>query len=117
MFWFSANRARFLAALRFIALRSSSESPPQTPASCPLSSAQAKQGSFTEHLAQIFLARKIIKIFNNKGKLLICGNGGSCADASHFAGELKPRQRSPRATAKGEDGDDTTKTDRRERSY
>jgi D-sedoheptulose 7-phosphate isomerase len=36
----------------------------------------------------IFLARKIIKIFNNKGKLLICGNGGSCADASHFAGEL-----------------------------
>jgi len=59
VFWFSANRARFLAALRFIALRSSSESPPQTPASCPLSSAQAKQGSFTEHLAQIFLASSI----------------------------------------------------------
>jgi D-sedoheptulose 7-phosphate isomerase len=35
-----------------------------------------------------FLAKKIIKTFNNKGKILICGNGGSCADASHFAGEL-----------------------------
>jgi D-sedoheptulose 7-phosphate isomerase len=34
------------------------------------------------------LTRKIIKAFNNKKKILICGNGGSCADASHFAGEL-----------------------------
>lgn len=35
-----------------------------------------------------FIAKKIINTFNNKGKILICGNGGSCADASHFVGEL-----------------------------
>lgn len=26
--------------------------------------------------------------YNNKGKLLVCGNGGSCADAEHIVGEL-----------------------------
>ncbi len=30
----------------------------------------------------------LIKAFENGNKLLICGNGGSCADASHIAGEL-----------------------------
>ena len=32
----------------------------------------------------IFLKRKIKK----KGKVFVCGNGGSFADASHFVGEL-----------------------------
>jgi D-sedoheptulose 7-phosphate isomerase len=31
---------------------------------------------------------KIIKTFVNNGTLLVCGNGGSCGDAEHIAGEL-----------------------------
>ncbi len=30
----------------------------------------------------------LIKCYEAGGKLLICGNGGSCADAEHIAGEL-----------------------------
>lgn len=30
----------------------------------------------------------IIKSVSNSGKILICGNGGSCADADHIVGEL-----------------------------
>jgi D-sedoheptulose 7-phosphate isomerase len=30
----------------------------------------------------------IIDCYNNKGKLLICGNGGSASDAQHIVGEL-----------------------------
>lgn len=30
----------------------------------------------------------IIKSFENSGKLLVCGNGGSCSDAQHITGEL-----------------------------
>lgn len=30
----------------------------------------------------------LLKSFQNGGKLLICGNGGSCADAEHIVGEL-----------------------------
>ena len=30
----------------------------------------------------------IIKSYENEGKLLICGNGGSCADSDHICGEL-----------------------------
>lgn len=33
-------------------------------------------------------AEAITACFFNGGKLLICGNGGSCADADHIAGEL-----------------------------
>jgi D-sedoheptulose 7-phosphate isomerase len=33
-------------------------------------------------------ARMIISCYSNGGKLLICGNGGSSADADHFAAEL-----------------------------
>ncbi len=31
---------------------------------------------------------KLISCYENGGKLLICGNGGSCADADHISGEL-----------------------------
>jgi len=34
------------------------------------------------------IARAIIKCFKNNGKVLLCGNGGSAADAQHIAGEL-----------------------------
>lgn len=33
-------------------------------------------------------ARAIIISYENGGKLLACGNGGSCADADHIVGEL-----------------------------
>lgn len=43
--------------------------------------------------------------FKNEGKLLLCGNGGSCADCEHIAGELvkqfsKERPLSPKLTEK-----------------
>ena len=34
------------------------------------------------------LSKKILRSFSNKGKVLICGNGGSAAEAEHFAAEL-----------------------------
>jgi len=34
------------------------------------------------------VAREIIKAFKNDKKVLLCGNGGSAADAQHIAGEL-----------------------------
>ncbi len=33
-------------------------------------------------------ARMIIGCYESGGKLLVCGNGGSCADSDHFAAEL-----------------------------
>ena len=30
----------------------------------------------------------VIHCYSNQGKLLLCGNGGSCADADHMVGEL-----------------------------
>ena len=38
----------------------------------------------------------IIESFNNKGKLISCGNGGSMCDAMHFAEELSGRFRRDR---------------------
>jgi D-sedoheptulose 7-phosphate isomerase len=37
----------------------------------------------------------IIKTYNNKGKVLLCGNGGSAADAQHIATELVIRMSKP----------------------
>ncbi len=36
-------------------------------------------------------AKKLICIYKNKGKLLLCGNGGSAAQAQHLATELVAR--------------------------
>lgn len=33
-------------------------------------------------------AEAVIQAFNNGGKVLVCGNGGSCSDADHIVGEL-----------------------------
>ena len=33
-------------------------------------------------------AERIKKMYRNGGKLLLCGNGGSCADCEHIVGEL-----------------------------
>ena len=32
--------------------------------------------------------RAVIDCYSNNGKLLLCGNGGSCSDADHIVGEL-----------------------------
>jgi len=37
------------------------------------------------------VAKKLIYIYKNKGKLLLCGNGGSAAQAQHIATELVAR--------------------------
>jgi len=42
----------------------------------------------------LVLARVLNRCFANGGKVLVCGNGGSAADAQHFAGELVARYRS-----------------------
>jgi len=34
------------------------------------------------------LAKKIVNNFDNNGRVLICGNGGSAAEAEHFVAEL-----------------------------
>ena len=33
-------------------------------------------------------ANKLIECYENGGKVLLCGNGGSCADCDHIVGEL-----------------------------
>lgn len=33
-------------------------------------------------------AETIIETYKNNGKVLVCGNGGSCSDADHIVGEL-----------------------------
>ena len=34
------------------------------------------------------ISSRLINCFDNGKKVLVCGNGGSCSDAAHFAGEL-----------------------------
>ena len=36
----------------------------------------------------LLIIKEIEKCYNNKKKILVAGNGGSCSDAEHFAGEL-----------------------------
>ncbi len=44
----------------------------------------------TSHKEEIYLiAKKIIECKKNEKKILVGGNGGSCADAEHFTGELQ----------------------------
>lgn len=52
-------------------------------------SIEVKQRYFAEHAAQVERAARIIAdSFRVGGKLLLCGNGGSAADAQHIAGEF-----------------------------
>ena len=52
-------------------------------------SAETKKKIFKECAGDILKAVDIlIQAFNNKKKVLICGNGGSAADAQHIATEL-----------------------------
>ncbi len=43
------------------------------------------------------IAKLTIETLNNGNKILICGNGGSAADAQHFAAELTGRYKTERA--------------------
>ena len=55
-------------------------------------SIEAKEKFINENIASIILAsQKIAQSFTNDGKLMICGNGGSAADAQHIAGEFVNR--------------------------
>ena len=43
-----------------------------------------------DHKEQVYsIAQKIIQCKNLGNKILVAGNGGSCADADHFTGELQ----------------------------
>jgi len=48
------------------------------------------------HKSILRIAKEIAQCFENEGKLLICGNGGSAADSIHFAEELVGRFRKDR---------------------
>ncbi|MDG1138794.1 MAG: SIS domain-containing protein [Opitutales bacterium] len=41
-------------------------------------------------------AQKLVECFQKGNKLLLCGNGGSCADCEHIAGELVKQFSRPR---------------------
>jgi len=47
----------------------------------------------------LVLAGVLNRCFSGGGKVLVCGNGGSAADAQHFAGELVARYRSSQRRA------------------
>ena len=36
----------------------------------------------------IHTLERMINTYRNGGKIMVCGNGGSCADAQHIVGEL-----------------------------
>ena len=52
-------------------------------------SIEAKRRFFAEHAHEVErAARTVAECFRAGGKLLVCGNGGSAADAQHLAGEF-----------------------------
>lgn len=55
-------------------------------------SARAQEAYCRQASGQILqVARNLARVINDGGKILIAGNGGSAADAQHFAGELVNR--------------------------
>ncbi len=61
------------------------------------------QDSFSEQLSQTFssAAQAMVKALKNGKKILVCGNGGSAADAEHMVGELVGRFGYDRASLPG----------------
>lgn len=55
------------------------------------SSAGAVRDSLSLGEATVAVAERIADSFASGGKLLVCGNGGSAADAQHFAAEVVGR--------------------------
>ena len=63
-------------------------------------SAETKKKMFEACAGDILKAvDAIIRTFNNKGKVLLCGNGGSAADSQHIAAELVIRMNKPKRPA------------------
>ena len=63
-------------------------------------SAEIKRKMFDACAGDILKAvDAIIKSYNNKGKVLLCGNGGSAADSQHIATELVIRMTKPNRPA------------------
>ncbi len=60
-------------------------------------SADAITGSLALAETAVAVAERIADAFARGGKLLVCGNGGSAADAQHFAAEMVGRFRHERA--------------------
>ena len=59
-------------------------------------SAETKKKMFEACAGDILKAvDAMIKCYNNKGKVLLCGNGGSAADSQHIATELVIRMPKP----------------------
>ncbi len=55
-------------------------------------SVKTKEAFITENANNLkFLSEKVAKAFTNDCKLMICGNGGSAADAQHIAAEFVNR--------------------------
>lgn len=53
---------------------------------------RAKEEFISQNVSNLMLlAQKIVSAFNNDRKLMICGNGGSAADAQHLAAEFVNR--------------------------
>ena len=73
-------------------------------------SVKVKQQFFAEHTGDVVSAAQIIAdCFRHNHKLLLCGNGGSAADAQHIAGEfinrfLRAERRALPALALSTDG-------------
>ncbi len=63
-------------------------------------SAETKKKMFDACAADILKAvDAIIRTYNSKGKVLLCGNGGSAADSQHIAAELVVRMAKPNRPA------------------
>jgi len=58
-------------------------------------SVKAKQKMDVETITKV--AQAMIECFKRNGKVLICGNGGSAADAQHVAGEMVGRFKKERS--------------------
>ncbi|HOV11512.1 MAG TPA: SIS domain-containing protein [Bacteroidales bacterium] len=61
---------------------------------CITESIEVKQRLLADHDLLLGLAEisvKVAEVLKNKGRILLCGNGGSAADAQHIAAELSGR--------------------------
>src|SRR2546423_8100674 len=83
----------------FMKLTSSNQSPAEQRAMADLieGSNVLRQTAYSLAPAIVTVAEHIINALDSGGKVLTCGNGGSAADAQHFAAELVGRYRRGRA--------------------
>ena len=51
------------------------------------------------------IVKSVVKSYRNGGKVMVCGNGGSCSDADHIVGELMKGFLSKRVLTQGQKSD------------